>query len=214
MRRAFAVVTPAAFVAALLLSVSGIPLAPTPTASVSVTAPSSAPARDSAPGPTTSVAAAPTTAVTTTTVNGWAAGGAALRSAVRYAAAGARAADPVEVTQHHPLPVAQVAPAPGPTTCATPRPLTVPAVMGCLKACESGNYAEASHPWDGSGAYQFIPSTWRAWSARAGHPGYAFAYQAPPAVQDAVVVYVLTHGGAGNWSPRYGNNPCTIGWGG
>lgn len=84
-------------------------------------------------------------------------------------------------------------------------------VVQCIKNHESGNYSESSHPGSGSGAYQFIPGTWRAWSARAGLGGYAYAYQAPPAVQDAVLMYTLTHGGAGNWSNRWGNDPCTAG---
>jgi len=58
-------------------------------------------------------------------------------------------------------------------------------IMDCIKRAESGNYAESSHPGSGSGAYQMIPSTFTTWSARAGYPGYAYAYQAPPAVQDA-----------------------------
>lgn len=84
-------------------------------------------------------------------------------------------------------------------------------VVQCIKDHESGNYAESSHIYAGSGAYQFIPGTWRHYSALAGYPGYAFAYQAPPAVQDAVLMYALTHGGAGNWSMRWGNDPCTAG---
>jgi Transglycosylase-like domain len=87
-------------------------------------------------------------------------------------------------------------------------------VMTCIKDHESGNYAESSHPGSGSGAYQFVPGTWRTWSARAGHGGYAYAYEAPPAVQDAVLEYTLTHGGAGNWSNKFGNDPCTQGMGG
>lgn len=84
-------------------------------------------------------------------------------------------------------------------------------VVQCIKDHESGNYSESSHPGSGSGAYQFIPGTWRTWSARAGYGGYMYAYQAPPAVQDAVLHYTLTHGGAGNWSNRWGNDPCTAG---
>lgn len=93
-------------------------------------------------------------------------------------------------------------------------PAGLPAVVQCIKNHESGNYTEHSHPGSGSGAYQMIPGTWAAWSARAGYPGYRYAYQAPPNVQDAVLQYTLTHGGAGNWSPRYGNDPCTVGMGG
>lgn len=85
-------------------------------------------------------------------------------------------------------------------------------VVQCIKGAESGNYMESSHPGSGSGAYQFIPGTWRTWSAKAGFGGqYAYAYQAPAAVQDAVLVYTLTNGGAGNWSNRFGKDNCTAG---
>lgn len=97
-------------------------------------------------------------------------------------------------------------------------------VMQCIKDHESGNYAESSHPGSGSGAYQYVPSTWAEWSVRAGYgarddrgnplPTYQYAYQAPPNVQDDVTVFVLANGGAGNWSPRYGDDPCTVGFGG
>lgn len=90
-----------------------------------------------------------------------------------------------------------------------PAAVSASSVMDCIKAHESGNYAEQSHPGSGSGAYQVIPSTWNVWSARAGYPGYAYAYLAPPNVQDAVVQYMLANGGAANWSVRYGPDPCT-----
>lgn len=83
-------------------------------------------------------------------------------------------------------------------------------VARCVMGAESGNYAEASHPGSGSGAYQFIPSTWRHWSKLAGYPGYAYAYEAPPSVQDAVFDYTVTHGGAHNWDPRFGKDSCTV----
>lgn len=91
---------------------------------------------------------------------------------------------------------------------------SIASVMACIKNAESGNYAESSHPGSGSGAFQYTPGTWEAWSARAGYAGYAYAYEAPPSVQDAVTVFTLTHGGAGNWSPRYGADSCTVGMGG
>lgn len=97
-------------------------------------------------------------------------------------------------------------------------------VRACIKSYESGNYAESSHPESGSGAYQWIPSSWAEWSVRAGYgtrdekgrplPTYAYAYQAPPGVQDAVTDYAITNGGAGNWSPKFGVDPCTVGIGG
>lgn len=94
-------------------------------------------------------------------------------------------------------------------------------VAQCVKNHESGNYAESSHPSSGSGAYQFIPSTWRSWSVKAGYghydahgnpvPTYSYAYEAPPSVQDAVFNFAVANGGGGNWSMRYGNDPCTGG---
>lgn len=97
------------------------------------------------------------------------------------------------------------------TAIAVSAPMDVGSVMACIRAHESGNYAESSHPGGGTGAYQYLGSTWRTWSARAGYPGYAYAYQAPAAVQDAVTAFTLTHGGSQNWSDRFGNDPCTAG---
>lgn len=88
---------------------------------------------------------------------------------------------------------------------------SIESVLACIKAHESGDYTEHSHPNGSTGAYQYEPGTWRAWSERAGYPGWPAAYLAPPAVQDAVTAYALTHGGAGNWSTRWGNDPCTAG---
>lgn len=99
-------------------------------------------------------------------------------------------------------------------------PSPVAPVMACIRSAESGNYSESSHPGGASGAYQYEPDTWRTWFARwaaaTGYvgPRYAYAYQAPPAVQDAVTEFTLTHGGAGNWSPRWGPDYCTVGIGG
>lgn len=87
----------------------------------------------------------------------------------------------------------------------------VSSVVDCIHNHESGNPTEHSHIQDGSGSNQMIPSTWRAWSSRAGLGGYAYEYLAPPAVQDEVLRFMLTHGGAGNYSMRYGNDPCTAG---
>lgn len=92
--------------------------------------------------------------------------------------------------------------------------ITIDSVLACIRAHESGDYGEHSHLGSGSGAFQYVPGTWRTWSARAGYPGYAYAYLAPPSVQDEVTRYTLTHGGAGNWSTKYGNDPCTSGLGG
>jgi len=51
-----------------------------------------------------------------------------------------------------------------------------------------------------SGAYQFIDSTWRTVSARAGQAGYARAAQAPWYVQDAVAMSVVRNGGRSAWN--------------
>jgi hypothetical protein len=84
-------------------------------------------------------------------------------------------------------------------------------VVDCIHRHESGNPTEHSHIQDGSGSDQMIPGTWRAWSERAGFGGYAYEYLAPPTVQDEVLRFMLTHGGAGNYSMRFGNDPCTSG---
>lgn len=88
---------------------------------------------------------------------------------------------------------------------------SIVSVMACIRSHESGDYGEHSHISDGSGAYQAIPGTWRNLSALAGYGGYAYEYLAPPNVQDAVVAWALANGHAGNWSMRYGNDPCTAG---
>jgi muramidase (phage lysozyme) len=50
-----------------------------------------------------------------------------------------------------------------------------------------------------SGAYQFINSSWRAYSREAGHPGWSRAYLAPPAVQDDVFYWVVLNKGKYPW---------------
>lgn len=51
-----------------------------------------------------------------------------------------------------------------------------------------------------SGAYQFLDSTWRNVSGRAGHPGYSRAKHAPPHVQDAVALWLYNNGGRSAWA--------------
>lgn len=94
-------------------------------------------------------------------------------------------------------------------------------IMNCIKDHESGNYAESSHPSSGSGAYQYTPGTWLTYFLRwrdslpADHQYknsyYALAFLAPAYVQDRVIVYTLENGGAHNWDPAYGDDPCTVG---
>lgn len=82
----------------------------------------------------------------------------------------------------------------------------------CIKGVESGDYGEQSHPSEGSGAFQFIPSTWAhyygLWRDAVAFVGsdYQYAYQAPPLIQDAVLAYTLANGGGSNWS---GVDGCT-----
>lgn len=143
-------------------------------------------------------------------------------------AARAKIAAATATSIHPPGPVAAAdlappsyAPLPGASSCSTPATTDTPTIAACIKACESGNYSESSHTNDGSGAYQFIPRTWRTYFApwrdewNAAHPAqqvpyYDLAYEAPAWVQDAVLEYAVGHGGAGNWSPRFGNDPCTV----
>ena len=73
----------------------------------------------------------------------------------------------------------------------------------CVRRHESdsaGGYAAQNPYSSASGAYQFIDSTWRTASARAGHPGYARALHAPDWVQDAVAYHMAYNGGRSAWA--------------
>lgn len=73
--------------------------------------------------------------------------------------------------------------------------------LSCVRAHESGgNYAAKNPGSSASGAYQFIDSTWRTVSARAGHAGYARASAAPWWVQDAVALWLYSNGGRSAWA--------------
>ena len=63
----------------------------------------------------------------------------------------------------------------------------VGAALATIRQLESGNnYTARAAKASASGAYQFLDSTWRTWSAAAGYPGlYPSAYLAPPHIQDA-----------------------------
>ena len=62
-----------------------------------------------------------------------------------------------------------------------------------------GGYGAQNPRSSASGAYQFIDSTWRTLSARAGHPGYSRALYAPWWVQDAVILHTINNGGRSHW---------------
>lgn len=73
----------------------------------------------------------------------------------------------------------------------------------CVRAHESdtaGGYTAQNPRSSASGAYQFLDSTWRNVSARAGHPGYAKASHAPWWVQDAVALWLHDNGGRSAWA--------------
>jgi hypothetical protein len=80
--------------------------------------------------------------------------------------------------------------------------------LTCVRHHESdrGGYPHtngygAQNPYSSaSGAYQFIDSTWRNVSARAGHGGYARASHAPWWVQDAVAHHLAYSGGRSAWA--------------
>lgn len=63
------------------------------------------------------------------------------------------------------------------------------------------NGYRAENPYSSaSGAYQFIDSTWRNVSARAGHPGWTHAAHAPEHIQDAVALWLYNNGGRSAWT--------------
>lgn len=63
-----------------------------------------------------------------------------------------------------------------------------------------GGYGAQNPRSSASGAYQFIDSSWRTLSARAGHPGYARAKYAPWWAQDAVILHTVNSGGRSHWN--------------
>ncbi len=73
--------------------------------------------------------------------------------------------------------------------------------LACVRRHESGGSYTAKNPVStASGAYQFLDSTWRTMSARAGHGGYGSARHAPPHVQDAVAIYTVNSGWRSAWN--------------
>lgn len=64
----------------------------------------------------------------------------------------------------------------------------------------TGGYAAQNPTSTASGAYQFLDSTWRNVSVRAGYPGYARAVLAPWYVQDAVALWLYRNGGRSAWA--------------
>jgi hypothetical protein len=83
---------------------------------------------------------------------------------------------------------------------------SVASTFACIRQHESGgNYANADTGHNGHyGAYQYSPTTWNYSAKSAGYGQYANgrADLAPPAVQDAVSIWLqATHG----WSAWYGD---------
>jgi len=73
--------------------------------------------------------------------------------------------------------------------------------LACVRRHESGGNYQAENPVStASGAYQFLDSTWRTMSARAGHSGWGHAASAPPHIQDAVAIYTVDSGWRSAWN--------------
>jgi hypothetical protein len=73
--------------------------------------------------------------------------------------------------------------------------------LACVRKHESGGNYQAKNPVStASGAYQFLDSTWRTMSDRAGHRGYGSARSAPPHIQDAVAIYTVNSGWRSAWN--------------
>ena len=73
--------------------------------------------------------------------------------------------------------------------------------LACVRRHESGGNYQAKNPTStASGAYQFLDSTWRTMSARAGHSGWGSARHAPPHIQDAVAVFTVNSGWRSAWN--------------
>jgi hypothetical protein len=73
--------------------------------------------------------------------------------------------------------------------------------LACVRRHESGGDYTAKNPNStASGAYQYLDSTWRTMSARAGHRGWSSARYAPPHIQDAVAIYTVNSGWRSAWN--------------
>src|SRR5579862_8563997 len=98
----------------------------------------------------------------------------------------------------YPPPPAYVGPGSDATSTTTPD-------WACIRDHESSdNYAEDNGNGY-SGAYQFAPSTWNEAVSGAGYWQYAngWAYEAPPAVQNAAALWLYNQDGWSPWSTRY-----------
>ncbi len=72
-------------------------------------------------------------------------------------------------------------------TCPSPGEVSIEAIAATIRHLESGDdYAARAPGSSASGAYQFLDSSW------GGYGGYARAYLAPPAVQDAKATEHIT----------------------
>jgi len=91
----------------------------------------------------------------------------------------------------------------------TARPTGQPGgFLACVRRRESGGNYSAENPTStASGAYQFLDSSWRTLSARAGYGGYGgHAAYAPAWVQDAVAVWTVENIGRSPWYSA--SKPC------
>lgn len=99
-------------------------------------------------------------------------------------------------TVRRPTPTTTAAPRPAPTTTAPPSSGGgVNAFLVCVRQRESGGNYHAVNPSSGAGgAYQFMPSTWRAMG------GSGLPQNASPAVQDAMAMKLYATAGRSPWA--------------
>ena len=98
------------------------------------------------------------------------------------------------------------------STDATSNPTEQPpsAFLTCLRSYETGDAngrTGGDYTADGTfkGAYQYLQSTWNAFARKAGYADWVGVNPAevPPAVQDAVTWWAVTHGHARDWPNTY-----------
>ena len=115
---------------------------------------------------------------------------------------------PLDAATLDPAPPARVKPKAHPTgTRNHPRSVRIPSSLAAFMRCVSnreshGNYKAENPTSTASGRWQFIDASWVSYSKMAGHPGWSHAASAPPAVQDAVALWVMVNKGRYPWKGK------------
>jgi hypothetical protein len=80
-------------------------------------------------------------------------------------------------------------------------PSSAATFLACVAHHESrGDYRAENPTSTASGKYQWLDSSWQAYARKSGiGTRYTHAASAPPAVQDALTLWVVLHGGWSNW---------------